>query len=74
MFVNGSKKQKIDFLNDFYKTRYQERNFKFRPVEINSNVNSILLEEMIHDISRYTEFRAMKFYDKEGVYFVICKL
>lgn len=74
MFVNGTKKDKIEFLTEFYEKRYAERNFRFRSNELNSILDPNVLENMIIEISRHTEFRAMKFRDKEGVYFVICKL
>ncbi|OYD42304.1 hypothetical protein [Sphingobacterium cellulitidis] len=74
MFVSGTKEQKIEFLKEFYEKKYLSRDFSFRAIDVSSGVDTDILEEMILEISRYTEFRLMKFKDNEGVYFVICKI
>lgn len=74
MFVDGTKKEKIAFLSEFYERRFNERNFKFRAIEISDTLSPKVLAKEIIKLSHFTGFRIMKLRDNKGDYFIICKL
>ncbi len=74
MLATGSKNRKIAFLSEFYEKRYSERNYKFRANDVSASLSPRVLENLLIELTLYTNFRIMKFQEGDGGYFIICKI